>query len=137
MHQQHVNRINDQIVSISQPHVRPIKRVKAHGIRLSGPRLGRPPKLLSKQHQQQKQSKKISVTKLKRIEKNYKEFFCLDNLFIQQFGFKSFYINRFKGHSFPSLINKKRAVGNQTLDIDFFVSVLTFTFAPGSRYSGT
>jgi len=125
MHEQRVNRINDRIVSISQPHVRPIKRGKAHastefgakisaslvngycfldrldwdnynesgdlegqieayrkrfgfypssvhadkiyrnrnnikfckthGIRLSGPRLGRPPKLLSKKHQQQKQ----------------------------------------------------------------------------------
>jgi len=125
MHEQRVNRINDRLVSISQPHVRPIKRgkahastefgakisaslvdgycfldrldwnnynesgdledqieayrkrfgfypssvhadriyrnrnnikfCKAHGIRLSGPRLGRPPKLLSKKYQQQKQ----------------------------------------------------------------------------------
>ncbi len=30
MHEQHENRINDRIVSISQPHVRPIKRGKAH-----------------------------------------------------------------------------------------------------------
>jgi len=30
MHEQHVNRIDDLIVSISQPHVRPIKRGKAH-----------------------------------------------------------------------------------------------------------
>lgn len=126
MHEQHENRINDRIVSISQPHVRPIKRGKAnastefgakisaslvagycfldhldwnnynesgdlveqieaykrrfgfypssvhadriyrnrnnikfckkHGIRLSGPRLGRPPKQLSKKRDQQKQS---------------------------------------------------------------------------------
>ncbi|WP_299977821.1 IS5 family transposase [Desulfobacula sp.] len=126
MHEQHENRINDRIVSISQPHVRPIKRGKAnastefgakisaslvdgycfldhldwnnynesgdlvgqieaykerfgfypssvhadriyrnrnnikyckkHGIRLSGPRLGCPPKQLSKKRDQQKQS---------------------------------------------------------------------------------
>ena len=30
MHEQHENRINDRIVSISQPHVRPIKRGKAN-----------------------------------------------------------------------------------------------------------
>jgi transposase, IS5 family len=30
MYEQHANRINDRIVSISQPHVRPIKRGKAH-----------------------------------------------------------------------------------------------------------
>lgn len=125
MYEQHENRINDRIVSISQPHVRPIKRGKAHastefgaklsaslvdgycfldrlswdnynesgdlknqiqlykkrlgfypesvhvdkiyrnrdnikfckkhGIRISGPRLGRPPKDLSKQQELKKQ----------------------------------------------------------------------------------
>jgi hypothetical protein len=30
MHEQRVNRIDDRIVSIYQPHVRPIKRGKAH-----------------------------------------------------------------------------------------------------------
>ncbi len=134
MYEQHVNRINDRIVSISQPHVRPIKRGKAHastefgakmsaslvngycfldrldwnnynescdledqieayrkrfgfypssvhadkiyrnrnnikfckdhGIRLSGPRLGRPPKLLSKKHQQQKQSRQDEIDRI-------------------------------------------------------------------------
>ena len=134
MHEQHVNRINDRIVSISQPHVRPIKRGKAHastefgakisaslvegycfldrldwnnynesgdledqikayrkrfgfypssvhadkiyrnrnnikfckdyGIRLSGPRLGRPPKLSSKKHQQQKQSRQDEIDRI-------------------------------------------------------------------------
>ena len=126
MHEQHENRVNDRIVSISQPHVRPIKRGKAnastefgakisaslvdgycfldhldwnnynesgdlagqieaykerfgfypssvhadkiyrnrknikfckrHDIRLSGPRLGRPPKELLKKRDQQKQA---------------------------------------------------------------------------------
>lgn len=126
MHEQHENRIDDRIVSISQPHVRPIKRGKAHastefgakisaslvdgycfldrlswdnynesgdlitqveayrerlgfypesvhadkiyrnrnnikfckkhGIRLSGPRLGRPPKDVSKQQELKKQA---------------------------------------------------------------------------------
>ena len=134
MHEQHVNRIDDRIVSISQPHVRPIKRGKAHastefgakisaslvdgycfldhldwnnynesgdledqieayrkrfgyypssvhadkiyrnrdnikfckkhGIRLSGPRLGRPPKQLSKKHQQQRQSRQDEIDRI-------------------------------------------------------------------------
>lgn len=134
MHEQRVNRIDNRIVSISQPHVRPIKRGKAHastefgakisaslvngycfldrldwnnynesgdlegqieayrkrfgfypssvhadkiyrnrnnikfckdhGIRLSGPRLGRPPKLLSKKHQQQKQSRQDEIDRI-------------------------------------------------------------------------
>ena len=134
MHEQRVNRIDNRIVSISQPHVRPIKRgkahastefgakisaslvdgycfldrldwnsynesgdledqieayrkrfgfyplsvhadkiyrnrnnikfCKAHGIRLSGPRLGRPPKLLSKKHQQQKLSRQDEIDRI-------------------------------------------------------------------------
>jgi len=134
MHEQRINRIDNRIVSISQPHVRPIKRgkahastefgakisaslvdgycfldhldwnnfnescdledqikayqkrfgyypssvhadkiyrnrdnikfCKAHGIRLSGPRLGRPPKLLSKKHQQQKQSRQDEIDRI-------------------------------------------------------------------------
>ena len=134
MHEQRVNRIDNRIVSISQPHVRPIKRGKAHastefgakisaslvdgycfldrldwnsynesgdledqieayrkrfgfypssvhadkiyrnrnnikfckskGIRLSGPRLGRPPKLLSKKHQQQRQSRQDEIDRI-------------------------------------------------------------------------
>ncbi len=134
MHEQHENRINDRIVSISQPHVRPIIRGKAnastefgakisaslvdgycfldrldwnnynesgdlagqiktyrerfgfypssvhadriyrnrnnikfckkHGIRLSGPRLGRPPKLLSKKRNQLKQSWQDEVDRI-------------------------------------------------------------------------
>ncbi len=134
MHEQHENRINDRIVSISQPHVRPIKRGKAnastefgakisaslvdgycfldylswdnynesgdlvdqinayrkrfgfypssvhadkiyrnrnnikfckgHGIRLSGPKLGRPPKQLLRKLEQQKQSRQDEIDRI-------------------------------------------------------------------------
>jgi len=134
MHEQHENRIDDRIVSISQPHVRPIKRGKAnastefgakisaslvdgycfldhlgwdnynesgdlkhqveayrerfgfypasvhadqiyrnrnnikfckeHGIRLSGPRLGRPPKALSQQQDLKKQFRQDEIDRI-------------------------------------------------------------------------
>jgi len=134
MHEQHENRINDRIVSISQPHIRPIKRGKAHAstefgaklsaslvegycfldrlswdnynesgdleqqiktykkrfgfypasvhadriyrnrnnikfckkhtIRLSGPRLGRPPKRLAKQQELQKQFRQDEIDRI-------------------------------------------------------------------------
>lgn len=134
MHDQHENRINDRIVSITQPHVRPIKRGKAHastefgakisaslvdgycfldrlswdnynesgdlehqikayrkrfgfypasvhvdkiyrnrnnikfckkyGIRLSGPRLGRPPQDMSKQHELKKQYRQDEIDRI-------------------------------------------------------------------------
>lgn len=134
MHEQHENRIDDRIVSISQPHVRPIKRGKAnastefgakisaslvngycfldhldwnnynesgdleqqveayrkrfgfypesvhadqiyrnrnniklcrkHGIRLSGPRLGRPPKELTQQQELKKQFRRDEIDRI-------------------------------------------------------------------------